>query len=88
MDFHLNRKVALSQESKYQSLYKWSLQEHDDDGKQFGDDQVPWNWSVVFAATEMELNEELELEVKTAHLPRDRPAGGISRCWSGGHRAC
>lgn len=73
MDFHLNRKVALSQESKYQSLYKWSLQEHDDDGKQLGQDQVQWNWPVVFTATEMALNEELKLEVKTPLFSRLKP---------------
>ena len=65
MDFHLNRKVALSQESKYQSLYKWSLQEHDDSEKQVGQDQVPWNWSVEFTATEFTLSEELKLKVDT-----------------------
>jgi hypothetical protein len=73
MDFHLNRKVALSQESKYQSLYKWSLQEHDDSGKQLGQDQVPWVWSVVFTATEMTLNEELKLEVKVPLFAKQTP---------------
>lgn len=73
MDFHLNRKVALSHESKYQSLYTWSLREHDDDGKQLGRDQVPWDWSVVFTATEMELNEKLKLEVKTPLFSGPRP---------------
>lgn len=73
MEFHLNRKVALSQESKYQSLYKWSLQEHDDNGKQLGQDQVPWNWSAVFTATEMALNEELKIEVETPLFSELRP---------------
>jgi len=68
MDFHLNRTVALSQESKYQSLYKWSLQEFDETGKQLGQDQVPWLWSVVFTGTEMTLNQELKLEAKTPLL--------------------
>ncbi len=65
MDFHLNRRVVLSQESKYESLYKWSLQEHDDNGNQIGRDQVPWSWSLVFTVTEIALYEELNLEVKT-----------------------
>lgn len=69
MDFHLNRKVALSQKSTYESLYKWSLQEYDDDGKELGRDQVPWHWSVGFTATEMVLNEGLELLVKTPDSP-------------------
>ena len=72
MDFHLNRKVALSQESKYESLYKWSLQEQDDDGKQLGQDQVPWHWSMVFTATEMVLNEELKLEIETPLFSKQR----------------
>jgi hypothetical protein len=68
MDFHLNRKVVLSQESEYASLYKWSLRERDDAGKQHGLDQVPWNWSVVFTATELTLNEELRLKIDTPLL--------------------
>jgi hypothetical protein len=47
MDFHLNRKVVLSQESKYQSLYKWSLQEHDESGKQLGQDQLRGYYCVI-----------------------------------------
>lgn len=72
MDFHLNRKVALSQDSKYQSLYKWLLQEQDDNGKQVGHDQVPWRWSLVFTATEMVLYEELELEAETPLFARPK----------------
>lgn len=73
LDFHLDRKVALNQDSKHQSLYKWSLQEHDDDGKQLGPDQVPWEWSVEFTATEMLLSEDLKLEVKTPLFSRLEP---------------
>lgn len=64
MDFHLSRKVVLSQESEYASLYKWSLRECDDAGEQQGRDQVPWNWSVVFTATELTLGEDLQFKVE------------------------
>ncbi|MDE2320157.1 MAG: hypothetical protein KGK02_10745 [Rhodospirillales bacterium] len=73
MDFHLNRRVVLSQESKYESLYKWSLQEHDDNGNQIGRDQVPCSWSLVFTVTEVALYEELNLEVKTPLFARLKP---------------
>ena len=75
MDFHLNRKIALNQESEYQSLYRWSLREHDDDGKQIGLDQVPWHWSVVFTATELTLSEELKLKLNTPLLASLKPEG-------------
>jgi hypothetical protein len=73
MDFHLSRKVVLSQESEYASLYKWSLQEHDDTGKQLGLDQVPWSWSVVFTAMELTLSEELRLKIDTPLLAQLKP---------------
>jgi hypothetical protein len=73
MDYHLDRKVALSQESEYPSLYEWSLREHDDSGKQVGFDLVPWPWSLGFTATEMVLNEGLKLEVETPLSERLKP---------------
>lgn len=78
MDFHVNRKVALNQDSKYKALYTWSLQEHDDEGKELGSDQIPWAWSVVFTATEMALTEELKLEVETPGFARPRADEGES----------
>ncbi len=33
MDYHLEREIRLSEESDYKSLYSWSLQEYDKEGK-------------------------------------------------------
>jgi len=78
MDFHLNRKVALRQKSEYSSLDKWSLQEHDDDGKQLDSGQVPWPWSVVFTSTEMTLSEELTVNTNKITFNTENVSGRIS----------
>jgi hypothetical protein len=64
MDFHTDRTIKAVVETEYTSLYKWSLQEFDKDGKKVGRSQVPWEWSLDFAATEFSLSEELELKAK------------------------
>lgn len=60
MNFHLDRRVILNTESSHESLYSWSLQELDDDGKQIGRDQVPWDWSLYFTATQLSLHDGIE----------------------------
>lgn len=62
MEFHLDRRVVLSTESEFKSLYKWSLQELDADGKKVGRDQIPWAWSLDFAATELALQDDFNIE--------------------------
>jgi hypothetical protein len=51
MDYHIDRKVVLSEESEFKNLYKWSLQELDENGKQIGRNLVPWSWSLNFTVT-------------------------------------
>lgn len=53
MDYHLERKIRLSEGSEYKSLYSWSLQEFNDEGETIGNDQVPWKWSLFFTASEL-----------------------------------
>jgi len=53
MKYHLERGVRLSIESEYENLYKWSLQEHNENGKQIGENQIPWAWSLHFTASEL-----------------------------------
>lgn len=52
MDYHLENKIVLSEESEYKSLYSWSLQELDKSGQKIGLDQIPWAWSLYFTASE------------------------------------
>lgn len=62
MDFHIDRRVVLSQDSEFESLYKWSLQELDGEGNKIGRDQIPWNWSLNFILTELRLIDEIEVD--------------------------
>lgn len=61
MDFHIDRKVILNQESEYESLYNWSLQELDAEGNKIGRDQIPWDWTLYFTATELALLDHFEI---------------------------
>lgn len=64
MDYHLENKVLLSEESKYKSLYSWSLQEFDKEGKQVGCDMIPWIWSLYFTASELRHNYSINIYSK------------------------
>jgi len=59
MDYQLDHQIRLCQETKHKSLYSWSLQEVSENGEQIGLNQVPWNWSVYFSASELRYNKEL-----------------------------
>lgn len=61
MDFHIDRRVIVNQGSEFESLYKWSLQELDAEGKKIGADQIPWDWTLNFTATELALQDEFEI---------------------------
>ena len=52
MEFDLERKIRLSEESEFKSLYQWSLQETDENDKQLGRD-------LIGQAVELELAELL-----------------------------
>ncbi|MBT6250423.1 MAG: hypothetical protein HN915_09640 [Candidatus Marinimicrobia bacterium] len=62
MDYHLNRKIKLSEEPEYKNLYSWSLQELNEDGEKIGSDQVPWGWSLYFTASELRYIKSIEIE--------------------------
>lgn len=53
MDYNIENKIQLSEEAEYKSLYKWSLQEFNSDGKQIGRDQIPCPWSLYFTASSL-----------------------------------
>ncbi|WP_439634678.1 hypothetical protein [Glycocaulis sp.] len=62
MEHHLDRRVILSEDSEYKNLYKWSLQELDEEGAKVGRDLVPWVWGLDFTATELVYNDGLTIE--------------------------
>ncbi|WP_457578846.1 hypothetical protein [Ensifer adhaerens] len=71
MDFHIDRRVILSEVSEYKNLYEWSLREIDGDGKQVGRDLIPWDWSVSFTARDLVLADTLTLSSATPVNSRD-----------------
>lgn len=62
MEHHLDRRVALSEDSEYKNLYKWSLQELDEEGAKIGRDLIPWDWGLDFTATELSYSDGLTIE--------------------------
>jgi hypothetical protein len=52
VDYHLEKKILLNNESEYNSLYSWSLQEFNNENEKIGSDQIPWQWSLYFTASE------------------------------------
>lgn len=62
MDYLLERKIRVSTESEYKSLYKWSLFEVDDNGIKTNGDWVPFHWSLWFTAKSVEVHTRLSIE--------------------------
>ena len=61
MKYHLDRRIVLNAEPEHKSLYNWSLHELDADGKKVGRDQIPWHFSLYFTATEISVNNTVEI---------------------------
>jgi hypothetical protein len=62
VDFHLERGLRLHTEPKHKNLYSWAIHEIDAQGKQIGDDQIPWQWTLYFTATSCVLADSIEIE--------------------------
>lgn len=60
MDYHLDKKIRLNNQTKHESLYSWCLQEIGDNGEQIGRDLIPWEWSFHFTASELLLNQSFK----------------------------
>jgi hypothetical protein len=71
MDYHIDRRVILNQDSEFKNLYKWSLQEFDADGKKLGSDQIPWNWHLYFTASELTVSDTITLEPNYRHASEE-----------------
>jgi hypothetical protein len=62
LEHHLDRRVVLNTDSEFQSLYRWSLQEVGEDGAKVGRDQIPWDYGLYFAASDMTLRDTFAIE--------------------------
>ena len=62
MEYLRDTRVLLSAERENKSLYPWSIREFDMAGKQIGNDQIPWDWSLRFDVTELIPHFTLKLE--------------------------
>ncbi|MGO4642472.1 hypothetical protein AB4Z43_28955 [Mesorhizobium sp. 2RAF45] len=67
MENHIDRRIILCPESENKNLFEWSLQEVDADGKKIGLDQVPWEWTLYFTATELTLRDTLTIGSSYPH---------------------
>ena len=73
MDYHLENKVLLSEDSKYKGLYFWSLQEFNKENKQVGSNKIPWIWSLYFTASELRHNYSINIYTKNQTPKNDEP---------------
>lgn len=63
MEFHLDYSLEASPEID-NSLYDWCIREVDENGKQVGRDQIPWQWGVHFKISELSYSYDVEGEGK------------------------
>lgn len=61
MDFHLEYRLRIQADPEHENLYKWVINEVDEDGDIVCRDQIPWGWSLSFIATEIVLSDELSI---------------------------
>ncbi|MBY2988688.1 hypothetical protein [Rhizobium leguminosarum] len=59
MEFHLNRQLRFHAEPEHKSLYRWAINEIDEQGQVVGHDQIPWGWTLYFTAQELILADQL-----------------------------
>ena len=64
-EYELDYAVKLETDSRHKNLYKWSIQEFDEESKQVGPDYIPFGWGVNFYASELRLSETVAIETKS-----------------------
>lgn len=57
MEYHFDRKVMLSTEPEYQSLYRWFLREE----RERSPNLIPWRWTLYFDLTDIRLTSSLKI---------------------------
>ncbi|RVA56331.1 hypothetical protein EN933_06415 [Mesorhizobium sp. M7A.F.Ca.US.001.01.1.1] len=71
MENHIDRRVILCPESEHKNLYEWSVQEVGADGNKIDRDQIPWEWTLYFKATELTLHDTLTVGSLLPGAPQD-----------------
>lgn len=71
MEFHLTRGLRLQTDPEHKNLYKWAINEIDQEGRVVGRDQIPWPWTLNFTATSCSLGDSLEIKTKAASDARE-----------------
>jgi len=62
LEYHIDNRVILSEDTEFRNLYKWCLQERDDDEKEIGRNQIPWEWTLNFTATELIFEDRITID--------------------------
>ncbi|MER8931018.1 hypothetical protein NKI34_34455 [Mesorhizobium sp. M0700] len=71
MENHVDRRVILCPEAEYKNLYEWSVQEVGANGNKIDRDQIPWEWTLYFKATELTLHDTLTVGSLMSGAPHD-----------------
>jgi hypothetical protein len=61
MDYNIARKLRFNTKSEHSSLYKWCINDIDDDGSNDGD-FIPWVWGLIFTATALKVHRTVTLK--------------------------
>lgn len=64
MDYVLDKKIALNENTEHSSLYKWCLNEYDTNGNKVGRDLIPWSFSLYFMGSSLKLVNEVYFETE------------------------
>ena len=64
MEYDLDYEIRFNTECEFKNSYPypWSIQEFSSDGKKFGQDQIPWNWSLIFSASELRYSRSIGID--------------------------
>lgn len=77
LDYHLESKVVLNDQPQHPNLYKWSLSEVGEPPCRLRSDQIPWDWSLYFMLSDIELHAEVDLDPYS--VPDSEKARVVSR---------
>jgi hypothetical protein len=64
MDFRLDKKITINDNTKHSSLYNWCLNEYDTNGTKGERDLIPWNYDLYFTGSSLKVVNELFYEPK------------------------
>ena len=64
MDFRLDKKIVINDDTKHSSLYSWCLNEYDKNGAKDERDLIPWRFDLYFTGSSFKVINELFYEPK------------------------